>query len=318
MAAPEPQQGAPIAIKGDPEEEEAAAALAAVRSPGSRSANPSAGVSDSKDEAISDGSEELDDQPQGRMSGSQSHTTLPTEHGQQQGQLQPGGYGPPQQLQQLQQLAMLAQPGGSSLFASPQSEAQAQAQRGRRNARQQEQNKQVGGRLRWAWSRMLPSDRPSVAGPSSSGMENRVLDPCDRLGQLHACLPSCMPHEALGLFLIRLDELCRTACLPPSHGLLAPCPPPLQAQQRYRAKRKAQFEEMQRKVQVLSVENADLQVGATEAGGVGKACVYGAALWPALLQHTSPPTPLPSWLTPLPCCPAIAAARAGGERAATC
>lgn len=215
MAAPEPQQGAPVAIKGEPEEEEAAAALAAVRSPGSRSANPSGGVSDSKDEAISDGSEDLDDQPQGRMSGSQSHTTLPTEHGQQQGQLQPGDYGAPQQLQQLQQLAMLAQPGGSSLFASPQSEAQAQAQRGRRNARQQEQNKQVGGggRLRWAWSRMLPSDRPLVAGrcvhPAAAW--RAVLDPYDRLGQLPACLPSCMPHEALGLFL-RLDEVWRTAC----------------------------------------------------------------------------------------------------------
>ena len=88
----------------------------------------------------------MEELPQGRLSGSQSRTTLPTERGQQQvqpagGHVQPGGYVPPQQLAQLQQLAMLAQPGGPTMFASPQSEGQ--AQRGRRNARQQEQNKQV-------------------------------------------------------------------------------------------------------------------------------------------------------------------------------
>lgn len=150
MPASDAQQRMPADVKAEPEEAAAAAAaaLAAVRSPPSRSAHPSAGASDSKDEDISDGSEEMEEQPQGRLSGSQSRTTLPSERGHQQVQqgshfMQPGGYVPPQQLAQLQQLAMLAQPGGPTMFASPQSEGQ--AQRGRRNARQQEQNKQARG-----------------------------------------------------------------------------------------------------------------------------------------------------------------------------
>lgn len=196
MAAPDAQQGTPAAIKSEPEEEAAAAALAAVRSPGSRSANPSAGATDSRDEAISEGSEDMEDvedQPQGRLSGSQSHSTFPTERGQQQGapgHPQPGSFVPPQQLQQLQQLAMLAQPGGHAMFASPQT--QSQSQRGRRNARQQEQNKQVGlcGRQRLARRAYNPAITASCAACPSRLCKLSVSPP--RVLPHARCMPCCL------------------------------------------------------------------------------------------------------------------------------
>lgn len=177
------------------------------------------------------------------------------------------------QAAQLQQAMAQAAAAAAGQHAGQGRQATPSTARGRRNARQQEQNKQVGG------AQTLSASPAGSAFPwCVTSHLIVVMDPIGSVCKIEVTCPCPTPFAR--------PPHTNTY---PVNGLTIRLPP--QAQQRYRAKRKAQFEEMQRRVQQLTAQVAQHQVSCWAARNVGQARMCRVPVSGRL-----PAWPAPRWL----------------------